>query len=162
MQSSTKGLATLLLAGVAVAWFAQKKGQGMQSYFSDNEFNGFADQLAPGLRDKLNAFRAAWGAPVSVSQASGAVGRHAGQSGTQHNLDRWGFTRAVDVFPQGMDSAEDRARALLLAKQAGFTGVGLYLDTNRPMLHVDVRPGNRVATWARVEGEYMGIGAALA
>lgn len=163
-MSAARALALLALgAGGVVLLSRQQKGEPVKlsRYFNAAEFGGHADKLAPGLLDRLDAFRAAWGAPVLISSHPEAVARKGGDSLSQHNIDRWGHTRAVDCHPEGMDTAEDRARALALAKKVGFTGVGLYLDTARPMLHLDIRPGSRVATWARIEGEYMGIWEAL-
>lgn len=88
-----------------------------------------------------------------ISPAKGAVGRRDGYSGnSQHNYDRWGEVRALDIMPFGMTTALARKRAFNLAKQVGFTGIGVYPEwTPRPGLHVDVRmdrtEGNP-ATWS--------------
>jgi hypothetical protein len=131
-------------------------------YFSAAEFGIWWPLMADDLLIKLDAFRELWGAPVRISPAAGGIGRHLGINDTsQHNVDRWGEVRAIDVFPDGMNNRASRERAYQLARQCGFTGIGLYTDTMpQNLLHVDVRKetGGRVATWARVAGQYVGIG----
>ena len=142
-------------------------------YFSPDEFRQWWGQMNPELLQKLDAFRERWGAPVRISPASGALGRHDGITGTsQHNVDAWGEVRAVDVFPMVpagrggyayISSRADRERAYQTARAVGFTGIGLYTDTSPgDMLHVDVRPQTNVATWSRIDGSYMDIGQAIA
>lgn len=110
------------------------------------------------LLQKLDAFRAGWGHPVQVSPASGALGRHAGNSGSYHNVDKWGAVRAVDVFPDGL-TADNAAAAVELAESVGLGGIGVYTDT-RPsmMMHLDNR--TTAGRWSRVNGEYLAIEAA--
>lgn len=138
-------------------------------HFTPEEFGQWWGRMSPELLRKLDAFRDRWGAPVVISPAQGGLGRHQGPDGTsQHNVDRWGQVRAVDVFPKVpagaagyryMTKQADRRRAFEIAQAVGFTGIGLYTDTQPGnMLHVDVRPGPTVATWSRVSGDYLGIG----
>jgi hypothetical protein len=141
-------------------------------YFEPWEFGIWWPDMSRDLLQKLDKFRALWGAPVEVSPAEGGIGRHLGPGDTsQHNIDRWGKVFAVDLFPKiaagrsgyrYMSTRADRARALKCAKQAGFSGIGLYTDT-RPghMLHVDVRSGESVALWSRIDGNYSGINEAI-
>ncbi len=142
-------------------------------HFTPDEFGPWWPQMNQELLKKLDAFRERWGAPVVISPAEGSLGRHGGEFGTsQHNVDAWGEVRAVDVFPmvpagrsgyRYMTNAEDRQRAMEVARAVGFTGIGLYTDTSPGnMLHVDVRPTADVATWSRVNGQYLGIGQVLA
>lgn len=162
-----------LLAGVALLAFGFK-GRAMDNtdndtgptlrYFSPEEFGPWWPQMSRDLLFKLDEFRHRWGAPVIISPAEGSLGRHQGHVGeSQHNVDAWGEVRAVDVFPKVngryMTRAADRRRAYEIAQEVGFTGIGLYTDTTPGnMLHVDVRPGNRVAKWSRVGGDYLDIG----
>lgn len=126
-------------------------------YFTPDEFGTFYTFINNDLLIKLDKFRELWGKPVIVSGAEGGVGRH-DDSNSQHNIDLLGETRAIDVFPQGMDNISERQRALAIAKQVGFTGIGLYTDTKPSnLLHVDVRKTEKVALWARVGGEYVSI-----
>ena len=141
------------------------------TYFSASEFGIWWPLMNRDLLLKLDRFRELWGAPVVISKAAGSIGRH-GDGNSQHNVDRWGEVRAVDVFPMVPDGAggfrymstsADRQRAYEVAIQAGFTGIGLYTDTQPGnLLHVDNRPGDRVAQWSRVDGRYLGIGEVLA
>ncbi len=68
-----------------------------------------------------------------------------GQPGStsQHSVDHWGDTAAIDLFPDGMVTATDRQRALRCAKLAGASGIGLYpqarMGRRTGMLHLDVR-----------------------
>ena len=111
-----------------------------------------------GLLYKLDAFREALGEgyTVSISPVKGAIGRHAGVSTSMHNFDLTGSVRAIDVFPAYQNTGLTKAqlkRAYKIAVQVGFTGIGVYPDTQpRPMMHLDVRP-NRVkgspSKWSR-------------
>lgn len=131
-------------------------------YFSAGEFGVFYPLINSDLLIKLDEFRHRWGRPVVVSPVAGAIVRHGGDSHSQHNIDRWGETRAVDVFPDGMDTVSERKRAYQIARDVGFTGIGIYTDTvPSNLLHVDVRPGGYVATWSRVGGQYLEIGEVL-
>lgn len=142
-------------------------------YFKQSEFREWWDQMSPELLAKLDAFREAWGAPVVISTAQGSLGRNLGNaSESQHNVDAWGEVRAVDVFPQVpagaggyryISTRTDRERAYEVAKAVGFTGIGLYTDTAPGnMVHLDVRTSSRVATWSRVDGDYLDIRSVIA
>ena len=132
-------------------------------YFTPAEFGVAYPLINSDLLVKLDEFRHRWGRPVRVSPVAGAIVRHAGDSSSQHNVDRWGETRAIDVFPAGMDSLDERQRAYQIAREVGFTGIGIYTDTKPSnLLHVDVRPGDRVATWGRVDFKYVGISEVVA
>lgn len=140
-------------------------------HFDPEEFGEWWPLMCEDWLLKLDRFRDRWGAPVLVSKAIGALGRHAGDALTMHNVDRWYVVRAGDIFPKVPDgsggfrfmcSEGERRRAYIIAKEVGFTGIGIYTDTNPGnMLHVDNRAG-RLATWSRVKGEYLGISEVLA
>jgi len=113
---------------------------------------------------------------VEVSPASGAVGRRLGpDASSQHNVDRWGEVRAIDVLPRWgaqdhRQATETLHKAMEVGVECGFTGVGVYPHWRpRPGLHVDVRqdrqPGDP-ATWGAVlkDGRqfYVGVDEALA
>jgi hypothetical protein len=121
-------------------------------YFDRSEFGLWWPLMSVDVLTKLDAFREAWGAPVMVSPAIGGLGRE-DNSGSMHNVLKWGEVRAIDVFPRGMDTLADRRRAYQIAKNVGFTGIGLYTDTKPSnMLHLDNR--DEPEYWTRVEGEY--------
>lgn len=137
-------------------------------YFSSMEFGKWWNSMDPDILAKLDLFRKGWGYPVMVSPAEGGLGRHLGSTEeSMHNIDKWGVVRAVDIFPKVPDGhggfrymrrLDDRIRAFNVAKEAGFTGIGLYTDTTPGnMVHVDNRDGSRVATWARIGKKYVGI-----
>ena len=130
-------------------------------HFQPWEFRTWFADMSPELLTKLDKFRELWGQPVAISSHADGLGRHLGSSDTsQHNVDKWGEVRAVDVFPQGLN-AQTKAFAIQCAKRAGFTGYGLYSDTSPGwMMHLDVRSDRSAvnpATWARVGGNYVGI-----
>lgn len=145
-------------------------------YFSPGEFGGWYDQMAPALLRRLDDYREAWGGRVVISPVPGGVGRRLGEGDhSQHNVDQWGEVRAVDFFPQvrGLDgkwryinSAPQIKRAYEVARQVGFTGIGVYTDTTPGyMVHGDVRPDRTAenpAVWSRVAGQYKGVAFAWA
>ena len=132
------------------------------TYFAPEEFGDWWPFMSVELLEKLDEFRRRWGSPVVISSAVGALGRHYGGE-SQHNVDKWGEVRAIDVFPMKSDGGyleteADRRRAFELAESVGFSGIGLYTDTMPGnMMHLDVR-GGRLATWSRVAGKYLKIG----
>lgn len=163
----------ILFSVIAIALYLSVKtvNKPTLKYFKPSEFGLWYPLMSNELLQKLDDFRTAWGAPVIVSAAHGAIGREDSGDSSQHNVTKWGEVRAIDVFPllpngKYISSESDRTRAYQVAKQVGFTGIGLYTDTTPGnMLHVDVRkdkaPGNP-ATWSRVAGKYLGIGEVVA
>ncbi|MFC6631651.1 hypothetical protein [Microbulbifer taiwanensis] len=141
------------------------------THFKPSEFGIWYPLMNAELLQKLDAFRAAWGGRVIISPAEGGIGRHGGEGGTsQHNVDRWGEVRAIDVFPQVQDPAGNwryldngaqLEHAYQVAEQVGFTGIGVYTDTSPGhMVHLDVRPrkpDGGIATWSRVNHQYLGL-----
>lgn len=135
-------------------------------HFKPEEFGDSARFMHESTLLTLDAFREAWGAPVVVSPAPGGLARFKGPDAMSgHNVDRWGACYAVDVFPRGMNTKSDMARALACALTSGATGVGLYDDTNPSnMIHIDTRPDrtpNRPRLWSRSDGAYGLIGDVL-
>lgn len=139
-------------------------------HFEPWEFREWYDDMSPGTLRALDHFRKLWGKKVTVSPHPAGLGRHLGPKDTsQHNIDRWGEVRAVDFFPQGL-TKQNALFAKECAQKAGFSGIGIYLDTQPgPMMHGDTRPDRSAfhpATWARIKvGEvstYVGINEAIA
>lgn len=140
----------------------------MLNHFAPDEFGEWWPDMSTDLLKKLDRFRELWGYPVEISPVDGSRGRHNGPDGhSMHNIDRWGVVRAVDVFPKVpdgkggyryMQTVKERQEAYATARVVGFTGIGLYVDTHPGnLLHVDNRPGEHVATWSRVNHEYLGL-----
>lgn len=121
-------------------------------YFKPYEFGVWFPLIDEDTLTKLDQFRDRIGFPVSVSPAPGAVGRISSET-SQHFPAP--FVKAVDVFPQWPQGGtpQELKRGYEVARDVGFTGIGVYPDTSpRPMMHVDTRddrePG-QPATWAR-------------
>ena len=139
-------------------------------YFTPSEFGVWWPLMSTDLLKRLDLFRELMGSKVIISPVNGALGRHGGDSTSQHNVDMWGEVRAVDVFPtiDGKFITTEAQRQIVYenARKAGFSGIGLYTDTQPGnMLHVDVRESNtrhNPALWARVEHSYVSIGEVVA
>ena len=126
-------------------------------FFSRDEFRGWFDQMDPRLLFLLDSLRHQWGQPIRISQADGAIGRHMGEGLSQHNADKWGMVRAVDVYVDGVTNEQQAREFVDLAEQVGFTGIGVYPDWAQGIgFHLDVRvdaiPG-KPAKWGAVNNE---------
>ncbi len=131
-------------------------------YFTPSEFGDWWPQMSTKLLMQLDEFRHQLGVPVMISPAPGALGRNDGPSLSQHNVDMWGEVRAADVMFQGVTLE----KAVEVAKEVGFSGIGAYPDWNpRPGLHLDVRPAP-LALWSGIKSGgqqvYRGIAEAFA
>lgn len=139
---------------------------GNLKYFQRQDFQPWDNVMSEDLLEKLDKLRSVLGVAISPSKHPRAIGRHLGQENTsQHNVDRWGEVRAVDVFIKGVEDTNDTYDVVQKAIQVGFTGIGVYPDAKQGMMfHFDVREGREAgspALWARVDGEYVGIGEVL-
>lgn len=118
--------------------------------------------MNPTLLLALDEYRSLLGHRVVISPAPGALGRHLGDSNSQHNVDKWGTVNAADIMPDC-----DLEFAYIIAQQTKkFSGIGIYPDWKpKPGLHLDVRPTrtvNNPATWGAVrddEGKQVYVGA---
>ena len=175
-------MGTLTVAGaLALAYRAKSATRDKLAleYFSQAEFGPYWPLMNLELLQKLDRFRELLGYPVAISQAPGAIGRpiigggqaESGAERSWHNYAIHGEIMAVDIHPLAPGGAgpDERRRWLQLAREAGFTGIGIYPDWNRPGMHVDVRTDRTAtnpATWAGIrEGGkqiYVGIERALA
>lgn len=145
----------LIFGGMAALVVVKSMTQPKLKHFKASEFGGWWPLMNRDLLLKLDEFRERWGVPVQISPASGAIGRETKGSASQHNVLRWGEVRAVDVMPVGMTTEAAKRRAVEIARDVGFTGIGLYPDWQPwPGLHLDVRadrePGDP-AEWAGVK-----------
>ena len=126
-------------------------------HFSRDEFRGWFDRCDPRLLILLDSLRHQWGQPIRISPADGAIGREMRDSISQHNIDKWGSVRAVDVYPEGVTNEHQAREFIDLAEQVGFTGIGVYPDWAGGIgFHLDVRvdaqPG-KPAKWGAVNNE---------
>jgi hypothetical protein len=158
-------LVALTLTGALFAWY-QKRGLDRDrlrlDYFTAEEFGAYWPLMDVTLLQRLDKFRALLGYPVDISPAVGAIGRpvigegenpESGASRSYHNYVIHGAVKAVDVMPRppGGATVEERKRWVWAAKEAGFTGIGLYPEWRpRAGLHLDVRPSPTgvATTWS--------------
>jgi len=143
-------------------------------HFTASEFGVWYPLMNADLLTKLDLFRKLWGAPVVISSAEGGIGRHDGEDGTsQHNVDRLGEVRAIDVFPKVqtasgyryIETGEELKRAYQIALEVGFEGIGVYTDTQPGhMLHVDTRidEDEKINKWSRINKTYLPVESAWA
>lgn len=106
----------------------------------------------------LDAIRSTWGAPIKISNGSGAIGRLEGSS--RHNLAQWGTVMAVDVIPDGIVTRAHAERFYYQAKQLGFGGIGCYPGWNQGVgFHLDSRQCEpyKPACWGMVAGKYVSL-----
>lgn len=128
-------------------------------HFKASEFGVWWPLMSTDLLVKLDAFREAWGDEVAISPATGALGRNIRdeepKAASQHNVLRWGEVRAADIMPKDMLTSADRRRAVQVARQVGFTGIGVYPGWEpSPGLHLDVRRDRTAAnpsTWSGIK-----------
>ena len=121
--------------------------------------------MDPRLLEALDEFRDRLRAPVMISPAEGALGRHLGvRAASRHNIDRWGAVQAADVMlPRGPDVRDQTQGGAVvdLAVECGFGGIGVYPGWHPyPGLHLDVRPPKSDGspyTWARIDGVYVAM-----
>ncbi len=131
-------------------------------YFSPDEFidasmqSWYAD-MSSELLVRLDVLRHQWGSPIQTSKAVGAMGRKATNSKSQHNIERWGEVRAIDLFPSKLANDDDVERFVLAATDVGFTGIGIYPHWSSGIgVHLDVREGVQAgypATWGGVNND---------
>lgn len=131
-------------------------------HFSTSEFKGQASYLSIELLLKLDTIRDVSGYNIMISPAPGGIIRHQGKAATsQHNIDKWGEGRAIDIMPYVKKFGKKRALTLVeaqdfvtLAKKLGFRGIGVY-PTWKPFpgFHLDVRLVSEfgiIHTWSRI------------
>jgi hypothetical protein len=142
-------------------------------YFKPDEFldidhNGnvvydWLPHMSVKLLVMLDVTRHMYNRRIEISPAIGAMGRRLGQSASQHNVDRWGEVRAVDIMPDGIITREDAYSFFQLAVSVGFKGIGFYPHWSpSPGFHLDVRESNRPgkpALWGRIkkDGETLNV-----
>lgn len=155
----------LAAAGLYAAAWAYKGATVTLHYLKQTDFGPWFPLMNPDLLRKLDRFVQRIeieGGTAYVSPASGALGRHLGSSDSQHNVDKWGNVNAADLMVEGVSLQ----RAYEIARDIGFSGIGVYPDWDpAPGVHLDVRSGRRPsepALWAGVDApdggqDYVGI-----
>lgn len=141
-------------------------------HFDKTEFRGWYDHLSPRLLTLLDVLRHRLGSPVYLSIHPKAIGRKNGPDDeSAHNIDYWGEVLAVDFFVSGIYHRAQAEDVVNTMRELGFTGIGVYSDTNnnagkkQVMFHGDVRPNEKMgspATWGRVKDKYTSLLTALA
>ena len=119
----------------------------------------------------LDVLRFRLGRPIAISASEYALGRNLGVGKmSEHNIDEWGEVLAVDCFVSGVYNRAQAESVVYEAEGIGFTGIGVYSDTDnnqgddQVMFHLGVRPNEDMgspATWGRVKGEYTTLIAAI-
>lgn len=122
-------------------------------FFKASEFGLWYPFMSRKLLLMDDEFRRRLGAPVLISAAGGALGRDDDPaSNSQHNFIKWGEVRANDLMIPSMQTADDRREVVRIARQVGFTGIGLYPEWKPHQgIHVDVREDRQEgspAMWA--------------
>lgn len=158
--SSKKGDDIASLWGETV--LKENTNQPELKFFSPSEFGEWWPYMDPDLLVKLDKFRELIGKPITISGHENAIGRHLGPlKGSYHNVDKHGKVRAVDIFPQGLNSVNAKWYEQK-AVEAGLGGIGFYPHWNGGFgMHVDNGPKGR--RWAfNEEGKQVGIDHAYA
>ena len=139
-------------------WFFSRS----EFYRNDTDWFPYID---PRLLVLLDSLRCIIKSPIAISPHPRAVGRNDGDSSSMHNIDKHGRVFAVDTLPAQSYKHKYISTYVRLAKELGFTGIGVYPDwTPRPGLHLDTRTDRDVgnpATWGYVDGEFVSIDKAL-
>jgi hypothetical protein len=139
--------------------------------FSAEEFREWSDDMSARLVTMLDVLRFKLGSPIAVSASEYALGRELGRNDlSEHNVDHWGEVLAVDCFISGVYNRAQVEAVVYEATGIGFTGIGVYSDTDnnqgeeQVMFHLGVRPTEMMgspATWGRVDHDYTSLIAAI-
>ena len=140
-------------------------------HFSQEEFREWSDDMSPRLVTMLDVLRFRLGRPIEISASEYALGRNLGRNElSEHNIDEWGEVLAVDCFISGVYNRAQAESVVYEAEGIGFTGIGIYSDTDnnqgddQVMFHLGVRPNELMgspATWGRISGKYTSMIAAV-
>jgi hypothetical protein len=140
-------------------------------HFDAEEFREWSDDMSPRLVTMLDVLRFKLGSPIEISASEYALGRNLGVGKmSEHNIDEWGEVLAVDCFIGGVYNRAQAEAVVYEAEGIGFTGIGVYSDTDnnqgddQVMFHLGVRPNELMgspATWGRISGKYTSLMAAV-
>ena len=130
------------------------------AYFQESEFPpGVTDKVSRSYFYRLDFFRSQLGSKVFPSPLVEGWVRTDGSKTSRHYIGENGDERQSDAGDVFIEC--DPFYAMIIAIECGFTGIGLYFDTqykgqSMTMMHLDTRPG-RPVIWTRVDGEYKTI-----
>ena len=140
-------------------------------HFDAEEFREWSDDMSARLITMLDVLRFRLGSPIEISLSEYALGRNLGRNElSEHNVDEWGEVLAVDCFIGGVYNRAQAEAVVYEAEGIGFTGIGVYSDTDnnqgddQVMFHLGVRPNELMgspATWGRISGKYTSLMAAV-
>ena len=140
-------------------------------HFDAEEFREWSDDMSARLITMLDVLRFRLGRPIAISASEYALGRNLGVGKmSEHNIDEWGEVLAVDCFVSGVYNRAQAESVVYEAEGIGFTGIGVYSDTDnnqgddQVMFHLGVRPNELMgspATWGRISGKYTSLIAAV-
>lgn len=128
-------------------------------YFKKEEFerdgyNWFED-MDTRLLVLIDVLRYRFDDTIEISSHPRAIGRHDGDSGSYHNIDKHEKVYAIDLLPKGTKNKTVFEEVLDHAFDLGFTGIGAYPYWDpRPGIHVDTRPDRDPkdpATWGYIK-----------
>ena len=110
---------------------------------------GALAHMDPRVIIQLDAFRDAYGATVAPSKLLAGHVRFEGSKTSRH----YAVDRMADATDVHLD---DLRKGFFTALHQGvWGGIGIYLDTNEPMMHLDLRPYSGLPlVWVRDGGEY--------
>jgi len=127
-------------------------------YFTEEEFREWYYKMNPVLLKLLDLYRMHLHKKIIISPSPNAIGRVDIVSNSQHNVFKWGKVNAIDIMPINENgtglSMPQLKQSFILAKNMGFTGIGVYPDWKPyPGLHLDVREDRYVgdpALWGAI------------
>lgn len=133
-------------------------------YFTPAEFREWYSDMSPRLLTLLDVLRFTLGRDktVVISPHKDALGRRMGPNElSSHNIDVHGQVLAADFFCPWIKSQDEVRHVFNRMRELGFTGIGVYADTQFngkfcPMFHGDVRTTHKMgspATWGRIGGK---------
>lgn len=123
------------------------------SNIQPNEWpNGTLDHMDADLfTDCVFPLRKMSGVPMTPSSLHGAHVRH-DDSGSRHSTKE--ETRLADATDLQVSSIGRMIAVMLTAEQIpAIGGIGIYFDTNKPMIHVDKRPNRLMWLCYREDGK---------
>ena len=137
-------------------------------YFTPAEFErrgrNWYEDMSVALMEGVDVLRHYHGHPIHISPHGGALGRPGSGSRDHDPQENGGEVRGMDVFPDGLHTAEDVQAFVKLAEEVGLTAIGVYphwvsgSGKVRPGLHLGWRPdrADNPARWGMIRYEPQG------